>query len=153
MLKNLVGKIWQKIPRSARSKIIRGTQQKFTASVGAVILDENEKILLLDHVLRPSSGWGIPGGFMNPHEQPESAIKREIFEETGLELTNIKMIWVRTIGKHIEILFRAKAKGTANVKSVEIREVGWFAIDELPEKMTETQKWIVKEVLKKDGIK
>lgn len=149
MLKNLVGKIWQKIPRSARLKIIRGTQQKFTASVGAVILDENDKILLLDHVLRPTSGWGIPGGFMNPHEQPESSIKREIFEETGLELTDIKMIWVRTIGKHIEILFRAKAKGTASVKSHEIREVSWFAIDDLPEKMTETQKWIVKEVLKK----
>lgn len=149
MLKNLVGKIWQKIPRSARSKIIRGTQTKFTASVGAVILDENDKILLLDHVLRPTSGWGIPGGFMNPHEQPESAIRREIFEETGLELSDIKMIWVRTIGKHIEILFCAKAKGIASVKSAEIREVGWFAIDDLPEKMTETQKWIVKEILKK----
>jgi ADP-ribose pyrophosphatase YjhB (NUDIX family) len=149
MLKNLVGKIWQKLPRSVRSKIIRGTQQKFTASVGAVILDEKDKVLLLDHVLRPSSGWGIPGGFMNPHEQPESAIKREIFEETGLELTDIKMIWVRTINRHIEILFRAKAKGTASVKSREIHEVGWFAMDEMPKEMTETQKWIVKEVLKK----
>jgi ADP-ribose pyrophosphatase YjhB (NUDIX family) len=147
MLQKTIGKIWQALPRAVRLKIIRTTQKKFTASVGAVILNEEGKFLLLDHVLRPSSGWGIPGGFMNPSEQPESAIKREIFEETGLELFDIKMIWVRTIGKHIEILFRAKGKGIASVKSREIRDLGWFEIESMPENMTEIQKSIVRKVL------
>ncbi len=146
MLKDLASKIWQNTPRLLRIKIIRASQKKFTASVGAIILNEKDEVLLLDHVFRPTNGWGIPGGFIEPNEQVETAIKREIYEETGLELIEIKMLKIRTIGQHIEILFKAKAKGTASVKSQEIKEVGWFAVNQMPELMSETQKQIVRQV-------
>ena len=77
-----------------------------------------------------------------------AAIEREICEETGLRLKNLEMFRVRTIGKHIEILFRAEANGIAEVKSFEINAVGWFKTDALPEKMTPIQKSIVKELLR-----
>ena len=85
--KRLAGKIWRKLPQSARQWIIRVTQKKFTVSVIAIILNSEGKILLLDHVLRPKNGWGAPGGFIDAGEQPVDAIKREICEETGLELS------------------------------------------------------------------
>jgi 8-oxo-dGTP diphosphatase len=134
------------MPSWVRLKIVRSTQNKFTVSVAAIITDAEEKVLLLDHVLRPGSGWGIPGGFIEHGEQPEAAIRREIREETGLELENIKMVRVRTIGPHVEILFRAEARGEARVKSREIKTVGWFNRDELPEKMNRVQKSLVREV-------
>ena len=149
MLKKIVGKIWRKTPHSLRLKIIRSSQTKFTVSVGVVVLNEKGEILLLDHVLRPASGWGVPGGFINAGEHPQEAIKREIFEETGLELKEVEMVWLRTLNRHIEIIFRAKATGKGEVKSREINSLGWFEIDKTPAEMSAAQMEIVNKVLSK----
>lgn len=149
MFGKFAGIIWRKIPSSFRLKIIRVTQKKFTVSVGVIVTNREEKVLLLEHFLRPASGWGIPGGFIEHGEQPEDAARREIREETGLELENVRMLRVRTTYRHIEILFRAEAgKGEASVKSREIKNLGWFKVDEMPEEMSSIQKSIVKKVLR-----
>lgn len=150
MLKKIAGKIWRKTPNFIRVKAIRISQSKFTVSVGAVVLNENREILLLDHVFRPKSGWGIPGGFMNHREQPHEAVKREIFEETGLEIEEVQMMWMRTLNRHIEIIFRAVGKGTAKVTSREINRLGWFKFEEMPPEMSKGQREIIKRVLSKD---
>jgi ADP-ribose pyrophosphatase YjhB (NUDIX family) len=151
MLKSLVGKIWRKLPPSVRLKIIRTTQNKFTVSVGVVIFDKNERILLLDHVLRPKSGWGIPGGFINADEQPEHAVHREIFEETGLKIENVELWRIQTKKLHVEMLFYADANGIAKVKSREINEVKWFETNDLPRDLPLAQKQIIDEILKLTG--
>ena len=133
MLSRQIGFAWKVIPAWLRLKIIRTTQRKFTVSAAAVITDDENKVLLLNHVLRPFSGWGLPGGFLTTGEQPENAIRREIREETGLELEDLKMFRVRTIRSHIEILFTAKAVGEAAVRSREILDLGWFGVDAMPE--------------------
>jgi 8-oxo-dGTP diphosphatase len=148
MLKKLVAKIWKKIPRLLRVNAIRLTQHKFTASVGAVIINKKGEILLLDHLLRPGSGWGMPGGFIEHDEQPEKALEREIREETGLELENLEMCRVRVIDRHIEFIYSAEAcDGKPQVKSREITAAEWFEPDKIPEEMSSTQKSIIKKVL------
>jgi 8-oxo-dGTP diphosphatase len=151
MLKDLVGKIWRKLPAAARLKIIRVSQTKFTVSVGVVIFDDRERILLLDHVLRPKSGWGIPGGFINANEQPEQAAHREIREETGLELKNVKLWRIETKKLHVEMIFFAEGYGKAEVKSREIKEAKWFESNDLPKDLPFIQKHIISEVLKFTG--
>ncbi len=150
MFKEIVGKIWKKTPRRVRLRIIRTTQKTFTVSAGALVTNSKNEILLLDHVLRPKSGWGVPGGFMNHNEQPEQAVSREIMEEVGLEITNIKMLRVRTIGRHIEILFSAEAEGEPEVLSREINSAGWFAIDKIPAEMSLAQRFIIENSLKSE---
>ena len=81
---------------------------------------------------------------MTAGEQPEEAIRRELQEETGIELENLKMLGVRTIGRHVEILFRADASGEASVQSREITGLGWFAAEALPEGLPKSQKEIVR---------
>lgn len=147
MIKKIIKKFWEKLSPAARKKIIRTTQEKFTVSVAAVVINENKEILLLDHVLRTDLSWGFPGGFIETGEQPEAAIRREIREETGLDLENIRMIRVRTLNRHLEILFRASPVGTARAQSLEINQLGWFNADKLPEKMSEVQKSIIENVL------
>lgn len=147
MIKKIIGRIWSKTPRRVRLRIIRTSQNKFTASVAAIVVNDERKVLLLDHVLRPISNWGLPGGFIDAAEQPETAINRELFEETGLELTELKLYRVRTLGRHIEILFTARSNGEAKVKSREINDLGWFGIAEMPNEMSEAQKQIVVDVL------
>jgi 8-oxo-dGTP diphosphatase len=151
MLKQMVGKIWRKLPPFARLKIIRSTQAKFTVSVGVVIFDEMERVLLLDHVLRPKSGWGIPGGFINANEQPEDAVHREIKEETGLELENVKLWRIETRNLHFEMIFFATSRGNAEVKSREIIQVKWFETNDLPSDLPLIQKNAIQEVVKFTG--
>jgi len=143
MLRKRIGLLWKIFPPWLRMKIIRTTQQKFTVSAAAVITNQEGQVLLLDHVLRPHSGWGLPGGFLNAAEQPEEAIRREIMEETGIELDELKMLRIRTRGRHVEMIFAAKAVGEPSVKSREILELGWFETDAMPEKMSEAQKKLI----------
>lgn len=135
------------MPRRLRQETIRLTQKKFTVSVVAVVINEAGKVLLLDHFLRPGAGWALPGGFMEAGEQPEAAIKRELREETTLELENVRLLSVRTINSHIEILFSAEATGEPQPNSHEINAAGWFSIDEMPAETSGIQRGIIREVL------
>lgn len=148
MLRSLIGKIWGMIPSSVRLRIIRSTQNRFTVSVAAIITNRDQKVLLLEHIFRPQkSGWGIPGGFLEPGEQPADAIRRELREETGIELTGLELLSVRTIKRHVEILYRASSEDEPAVRSREILSVGWFGPGEMPAAMSSVQKRLATETL------
>jgi ADP-ribose pyrophosphatase YjhB (NUDIX family) len=138
---------WRWTPSGVRNLLARGPQQKFSASATAIIINDASEVLLLDHVFRPASGWALPGGFLGPGEQAPEALRREIHEETGLVLENIKLCFVRTQNTHIEIFFSATAVGTPEVKSKEIIALRWFDVNDLPENMVGLQKMLIRKVL------
>ncbi len=135
------------MPRFGGKKIVSLTKTKFTVSVAAVITNEKKEVLLLDHVLRLGSGWGFAGGFINEGEQIEKALRREVREETGLEIKNLKLLQLRTVKRHIEILFSATATGEPKLNSREIKSLGWFTADNLPKDMNEILKAFIKRLL------
>lgn len=51
---------------------------------GAIIQDQQGRILLQKR--SDYGNWGLPGGGMEPGESIEETMKREVFEETGLEV-------------------------------------------------------------------
>lgn len=139
MLRRTIGRLWKLLPRTARVRIVRATQTTFTVSVTAVVLNDRKEALLLNHVLRPRSGWGFPGGFLDAGEQPADAIKREIREETGIGLEGLRLHDGRVRGRHLEIIFTARTSDEPRVLSPEIYELGWFAPGSLPDGVTRTQ--------------
>ena len=62
----------------------------FHVTVKGVVVYQNQLLLLKK--VKPSKDnygyWELPGGGMEYNESPVEAIKREVFEETGLTLTN-----------------------------------------------------------------
>ncbi|MFC1762713.1 NUDIX domain-containing protein [Planctomycetota bacterium] len=59
-----------------------------TLSVVAVITDTQGRILVATRGQDPAKGaWDLPGGFMDPGENAEQALAREIKEELGVNLT------------------------------------------------------------------
>lgn len=145
-----LGKIWRRMPGRARWRLIRMSQPTFTASAGAVVLNRDDEVLLLHHILRPGSGWGIPGGFLDRGEQPEDAIRREIREETGLELTDVRPIKTHTIERHIEFVYAARSDGEARVLSREITELGWFRPTNLPDGLPLAHARLIESVLRRE---
>lgn len=149
MLRKTVQLIWPIIPPVWRRRIVRSTQTTFTVSVGAVILDDNNHVLLLNHLLRPSFGWGLAGGFIEAGEQPEPALRRELKEEIGLEVTDLQFFSIRTVYRHVEILYVTRTNQTEfELQTTEITEAKWFEADNLPTEMTQTQKNIIHQVFK-----
>jgi 8-oxo-dGTP diphosphatase len=51
-------------------------------------LHRNNKVLLLKN----ERGWDLPGGHLKSGENPTDGLKREVFEETGLNIGDIKMV-------------------------------------------------------------
>ena len=147
MFRELIGKIWKMLPGAARTSLVRTTQTTFTVSVTAIIINEKQEVLLLDHVIRPRSGWGFPGGFLDSGEQAADAIRREVKEETSLELEALKFCRISVRGRHVEIVFSARPVGEATVQSPEIYRLGWFEIESLPAGTTSGQKMLIREVL------
>ncbi|MEU6728683.1 NUDIX domain-containing protein [Nonomuraea wenchangensis] len=55
--------------------------------VGAVILDAAGRILLVQRGRPPGAGlWSVPGGRLEPGEDDEAGVRREVLEETGLRV-------------------------------------------------------------------
>jgi phosphoglycolate phosphatase len=58
-------------------------------TVGALIFNPKGDVLMIQ-THKWSNKWGIPGGKIKLNEPSEDALRREIMEETGLKLNNIK---------------------------------------------------------------
>lgn len=147
MLIEVAGKFWKVIPHGFRAFLTRRIQATFTSSAAGIITNDRGEVLLLDHVLRPKSGWGVPGGFLDKGEPAEDALRREIKEETGLDITHVELYRVRTIRRHIEVIFTARATGEPQVQSREIIAAKWFAVDDIPKEMSLRQHFMIRAAL------
>jgi ADP-ribose pyrophosphatase YjhB (NUDIX family) len=148
MIGRLIGTSWRIMPAQLRRWITRRVQTTFTISAAGIITNAEGQVLLLNHILRSTpSGWGVPGGFISLGEQPEAALRREIREETGLALDDVRIFHCRTIYRHVEVIMTAKGVGTAKVNSREITELAWFSLEDIPAEMNKGEKDLIKAAL------
>ena len=137
------------LPASLLTRVTNSLEPHFTVTVSAVVIDEARRVLLLKHSFRKGNGWGLPGGFLSEDEQPDEGLRRELREETGLEIESLKIGLARAVTKsrQVQIVYRCSPVGEPKVRSIEIEGFDWFPLEELPKLLTATQCEIIKQVL------
>jgi ADP-ribose pyrophosphatase YjhB (NUDIX family) len=145
MFTNILGAIWKYTPGIIRRRMVRMGQSRFTVTTGAMLFDVDGRILLLEHVFRPDSGWGIPGGFLSRSEQPQDGLRRELREEVSIEIDEVEFLFARTLPRprQVEIYFRARVIGDPKPSSFEIKQAQWFTLNELPEELSNDQRRLI----------
>jgi NAD+ diphosphatase len=103
------------------------------AIIVAVLKDHR---ILLAHSQRfPAKFYSVLAGFVEPGETLEACVKREILEEVGIKIKNIRYFGSQPwpFPDSLMIGFTAEyADGDIRIDPSEITDAGWFAASELP---------------------
>lgn len=107
-----------------------------------VYTEENEAsyVLLIMRGQEPFKGkWALPGGFVDMNELLESACKRELKEEAGLEVVKMEQFKVFDAidrdprHRTISIVFSSRMNGKKKVKGGDdAKRAEWFPVHSLP---------------------
>jgi len=119
-------------------------RQEIAITVDAVIfkdLKSSATILLIKRKNDPfKNQWALPGGFLEENESLKMGAKRELLEETGVEVELLKQL--KTYGslnrdprgRTISIAFIGKVKNGVIIKAGDDAKASeWFRLNELPE--------------------
>ena len=128
---------------------MRMFRPKFRAAVAAMIFDEQGRILLFKHTYRKFE-WGIPAGGLEYGEQPENAVVREFFEETGIQIKVEKLLLAESSKedqRNISLIFLCTIVNGTFRESFEISEMKYFDVNDLPQ-MLFAEKDLIRAVVK-----
>ncbi len=110
-------------------------------TVDAILISNRNSLLLIERGREPFKGkWALPGGFINMDEELAVACQRELEEETGLRVGELKQFraygGVNRDPRHrtISVLFYAFTDDElVACAGDDAANAQWFPLDELPE--------------------
>ena len=101
-----------------------------------MIYDGKGNVLVQDRVDPSWPGIAFPGGHVEPGESFTDAVIREVFEETGLTVSSLRLCgikdWIRDDGTRYVVYLYKTGSFEGEVTSSDEGEVKWVPLDELP---------------------
>lgn len=111
------------------------------ATVGAIAVNENNKVLLVKRARYLLNGekLAIPGGFLDRDENTQQEALRELKEETGYDGEIISLFRVndnpnrpKENRQNVDFLFLVKVIGSEPTINKEVTDIVWLDRDKLP---------------------
>ena len=108
-------------------------------TASAILLDEDGRVLLARRSGDPRAGlWDLLGGFVEEGEDALGALRREIREETALEIEPLEFLggYPDRYGEDgiytLNLYWTTRISGGELELDEELAEVAWFAPEDLP---------------------
>jgi ADP-ribose pyrophosphatase YjhB (NUDIX family) len=136
---------WLALPDWLQWKILSLWTPKFRVAVAAIVLDEQSRVLLCEHTYRGEYPWGLPGGNIQLRENPDQAIQRETFEETGLSVRILRPLFVRRHPDRpqFSIIYLCTPTGGSYQPNAEVRAIRFFDPTDLPDQLIPTEREMI----------
>ena len=112
----------------------------------ALFLADRDRVLLVRRGVPPERGcWALAAGFVDLGESPEAAARREMREETGLEVEIDRLLDLsyEEGQRVILILYRVRLLGGTLAANDDAEAAQWFTRDDLPELAFESTRRMV----------
>ena len=119
-----------------KKEVVDGKIKHFSV---LAIIERNGKYLMEERNIRPY-GYSMITGHIDEGEEPIEALRREIYEETGMILLKTELIFEGET-KEIECpynsdyhhwyVFRADIKGEPKLDTREVKSIGWYDLEEI----------------------
>ena len=112
-----------------------------TVDVVLVTLEQRPRVLLIQRKKDPFAGlWALPGGFVEENEKLADAARRELKEETSLDIGDIEQLYTagdperdpRGWTVSVVYLARVDPKLLKPIAADDAAAVAWFPLDKLP---------------------
>ena len=104
---------------------------RHSVSVAGIVIDDAGRVLVIQR--RDNGHWEPPGGILELGEQFEDGVRREVLEETGLDVHVDRLTGVYknlSLGV-VALVFRCTPLGTVHHNSTEAVAVRWVDPDEI----------------------
>lgn len=114
------------------------------------MINEKKEVLLQK---RRDGYWGLPGGLMDLGESFEEVAKREVFEETGLVVGNLKLLSVNSgadcylkvangdeLYSATAVFYTEDIRGDLEINYEESEGMEYFPLNQLPEQLNDNDK-------------
>ena len=111
-----------------------------TADCVVITKEKEPKVLLIQRGFDPYKGcWAFPGGFMDIDETTEECARRELKEETGLEVGEVKQVGAYSTvdrdprGRTITVAYVTHVPQTLPVAGLDdAAQAKWWPVNALP---------------------
>lgn len=100
-----------------------------------VLIEKGDSLLLARSPRFAGEFFSVLAGFVEPGESLEAAVHREVMEETGISMKNVRYFGSQPwpFPDSLMIGFTAEyASGEIQIDGEEIVEAGWYRVDQLP---------------------
>lgn len=100
-----------------------------------VAIQHDEKVLLAQSHRSGGQFYSLIAGFVEPGESAEEAVHREVAEETGLQVTNVRYIESEPWAFPHQLMLgyiADYASGDVVLEEEELADAGWFSASDLP---------------------
>lgn len=132
--------LYKVLPPEIRWDISYALTDKFV--IGVICFVEHDgRLLLLQNSYQDK--WALPGGWLNKGETFEQAARRELREELGADMVDIRVLEINKVpgAQIIDVALSGKLKNSSfSGSDLEVSDYGFFDRDSLPGNILYTHK-------------
>ena len=129
-------RIWLRIARFPRLELtaLEMLNSRFMVGVLGLVIDDQGRMLFLEHTYKPEHPWALPGGWLKRNEPVETMLERELMEETSFRIEVDRCLAARNCpSRHqLEVYYLCRYISGEFAASAEISDYRFLDPTDLP---------------------